>query len=334
MIRSEIKKKAQFILHGKYGNWSLIVLVPFVIGGLLFLFSLFFVSNTVGEYDSNQYQSWQDNHHGRSSRGTSKYSGNQYDDVYEEGYVAGYSEGYDEGWSDGWDDSLIDAGDVEDKLDNYKDKKLETLSSQLQPLNTMKEINYTNVRRYQNTVNYGNEGVGGGFFFLLLSLLMGFMLVLYEGMLKWAAIDSIKGTPFTLKTVFEDFIRKNGKKVAVANFWVTLYTFLWSLLFVIPGVVKGSSYSMTNYLMKKDEQLSAKEAIVLSQKLMNGYKIEYLILRVSFIFWSYANIFSFGLASFYVLPYLSVTEALFFDQVIQDKHHLFTGEQEAGFEDF
>lgn len=330
MIRSEMKKKAQLVMHGKYGAWSLIVLVPFIIGGFFFLVSLFLVGSTSGEYESNQYQSWQDKDYDRSN----KINGNEYQAAYNEGYEAGYSEGYDEGWSDGWDDSLMEDSDFGDELDDSKDKKLKTLSNEIHPLNKTKEINYTISHRYNNSVSGSTYGNGGGFFFLLLSVLIGFLIVLYDGMLRWAAVDSIAGIPFSLKTVFADFIRKNGKKVALANFWITVYTILWSFLFLIPGVIKGAAYSMTNYLMKKDEQLSAKEAIVLSQKLMHGYKMEYLILRVSFFFWSYANVFSFGLASFYVLPYYSVTEVLFFDQIIQDKHHLFTGEQEDGFEDF
>lgn len=328
MIRSEIKKKAQMVLHGKYGNWSVIVLAPFIIGLLFFILSLFFVSNSSTDYNSNQYESWQGNEHGTSSRRSSDFSD---DDAYQEGYEDGYSRGYDEGWNDGWDDSLLEDSDYDDELDEHESEKLNTLANTLQPFTQRNSINQSQSYMYRNQP--GGMRLGGLFFFLF-SLFFSFLLVLYDGLLKWAAIDTISGVPFTLKTVFEDFMLKHGKKVVVANFWVALYTFLWTLLFIIPGIVKGAAYSMTNYLMKRDEQLSAKEAIILSQQLMKGYKIEYLILRISFIFWSYVTMLSFGLASFYVLPYISVTEALFFDQIIQDKHHVFTSEKEAGFEDF
>jgi len=103
---------------------------------------------------------------------------------------------------------------------------------------------------------------------------------------------------------------------------------------MIPGVIKQLSYSMTNYLLKKDPELTPKEAMALSQALMQGYKLEYFIFSYSFVLWQFATFFSFGLASVYVIPYYGVSEVLFFDQIIAEKHHLFSQEKEAGFADF
>lgn len=323
MIRSELKKRAQLILHGKYGNWSFIVLIPFVIGLLFFIWSVTSMDRTPRMNDTNQYHSWQE-------KSRNEYRGlpeNEYDTAFEEGYDAGFEEGYDEGWSDGWDDSLMEENEYYEKPDDIKGEEMNPLSHSMLPINhSGRAISHG----YRTSVEISI----GGFLFFLFSLVMSFLMVLYQGMLKWAAVDSINGLPFSLKSVWMDFITRNIKRVSLANFFVVLYTFLWSLLFIIPGVIKGASYSMTNYLLKKDEQLSAKEAIILSQKLMNGYKMEYLIFRASFILWSYASLISFGLVSFYVLPYYNVSEALFFDQIVAEKHHLFTDEQEEGFKDF
>ena len=53
----------------------------------------------------------------------------------------------------------------------------------------------------------------------------------------------------------------------------TLYTLLWSLLFVIPGIVKGISYSMAYYIKRDNPNLTASEAITKSRELMNGLKM-------------------------------------------------------------
>lgn len=67
--------------------------------------------------------------------------------------------------------------------------------------------------------------------------------------------------------------RKN--RVLKANILIAIYTFLWSMLFVIPGIVKSASYAMTNYLLEKEDNLSAADAILLSRQIMHGYKLEF-----------------------------------------------------------
>lgn len=98
-------------------------------------------------------------------------------------------------------------------------------------------------------------GIGGlvGFLVWLAFLLV---MILYRGMIQWAAVDNVERRNFSLKTVFISFIKENGKRTVSANSLMALYTFLWSLLFVIPGVIKQLSYGMTNYLLKTNGKRS------------------------------------------------------------------------------
>ena len=64
-----------------------------------------------------------------------------------------------------------------------------------------------------------------------------------------------------------------------------LYTFLWSLLLLIPGIVKAYEYRMVPYLLADYPELSTEEAFRISREMMNGEKMNTFILDLSFIGW-------------------------------------------------
>jgi len=69
------------------------------------------------------------------------------------------------------------------------------------------------------------------------------------------------------------------------NFFISLFTGLWSLLFVIPGIIKSLSYSMTPYILAEHPELTARQAITKSRYLMDGNKWRLFCLGFSFIGW-------------------------------------------------
>lgn len=101
--------------------------------------------------------------------------------------------------------------------------------------------------------------------------------------------------------------------------WMYLFTFLWSLLFVIPGIVKGYSYYMTPYILAKYPEIPAKEALKLSMKIMDGRKMELFVLHLSFIGWAILASLTCGLLGiFYVFPYMMITEIIWEKNVMQE----------------
>ena len=70
------------------------------------------------------------------------------------------------------------------------------------------------------------------------------------------------------------------------NFLVGLFTFLWGLLFVIPGIIKEYSYAMTPYILAENPGMTVTEAITESRRVMNGNKWRLFCLGFSFIGWS------------------------------------------------
>lgn len=95
-----------------------------------------------------------------------------------------------------------------------------------------------------------------------------------------------------------------------AMFLRDLFTFLWGLLFLIPGIVKHYSYQLVPYLMAEDPSLRGTDAINLSRKLMNGHKWKAFVLDLSFLGWDILSALTAGLLGvFYVNPYIYATDA-------------------------
>lgn len=91
------------------------------------------------------------------------------------------------------------------------------------------------------------------------------------------------------------------------TFLVGLYTFLWSLLFVIPGIIKSFSYSMSMYILAENKGKSAKECIRESMEMTDGHKMELFVLGLSFIGWGFLVAITFGIAAIWVAPYMQAT---------------------------
>lgn len=88
-----------------------------------------------------------------------------------------------------------------------------------------------------------------------------------------------------------------------------LYIFLWSLLLVIPGIVKTYAYSMSVYILAENKGKSARECIKESNAMTMGYKADLFILGLSFIGWSLLCMVTFGIALIWVMPYMQATYA-------------------------
>ena len=89
-----------------------------------------------------------------------------------------------------------------------------------------------------------------------------------------------------------------------------IFLFLWSLLFIVPGIIKSFSYAMVPYILADNPGLSATEAITLSRKMMDGNKWRMFVLDLSFIGWMFLSACTLGiLGIFYVNPYMYSTHA-------------------------
>ena len=93
------------------------------------------------------------------------------------------------------------------------------------------------------------------------------------------------------------------------SFLTGLFTFLWSLLFVIPGIIKTYSYSMATYILAENKGKPALECINESKAMTEGHKMELFVLSLSFIGWGLLCSITCGIAAIWVVPYMQATFA-------------------------
>ena len=93
-------------------------------------------------------------------------------------------------------------------------------------------------------------------------------------------------------------------------FFKELYTFLWSLLFIIPGIIKAYEYRLIPYLLAENPNMDMQEAFERSRTMMDGNKWDAFVLDLSFIGWIILSGITRGiLGIFYVNPYIQLTNA-------------------------
>ena len=93
---------------------------------------------------------------------------------------------------------------------------------------------------------------------------------------------------------------------------VGIFTFLWSLLFIIPGIVATYAYTWAVVLVI-DKDMEPKEAIKESKFMMNGYKWDYFVFELSFFGWILLSIFTFGILFIWLVPYITVANMLYYE---------------------
>ena len=99
---------------------------------------------------------------------------------------------------------------------------------------------------------------------------------------------------------------------------VNLYLFLWTLLFIIPGIIKSFSYAMTYFIINDHPEYSLNQAITESRRMMDGHKMEYFILCLSFIGWFILSCITLGIGFLWLIPYFYTTSAAFYEEIAEE----------------
>ena len=118
----------------------------------------------------------------------------------------------------------------------------------------------------------------------------------------------------------------NMYKIATKNYWhkvwgmflMGLFIALWTLLFIIPGIVKMFSYAMTPFILEENPDLTANEAIDRSRAMMKGHKFDLFWLFLSFIGWGILCVFTLGIGTLWLTPYMQTSIAAFYEDVKAD----------------
>jgi uncharacterized membrane protein len=114
--------------------------------------------------------------------------------------------------------------------------------------------------------------------------------------------------------------------IAFENYWHKVWTMLWmsiliglwSLLLLIPGIIKAFSYAMTPFIIEEYPELSSTEAIHRSRMMMRGHKFDLFWLELSFIGWGFLCLLTAGIGFFWLIPYMETSIAAFYEEVKAD----------------
>ena len=108
----------------------------------------------------------------------------------------------------------------------------------------------------------------------------------------------------------------NYKNICKTMFLRDVYIVLWSLLYVIPGIIKSYEYKMIPYLLSENPEMTTEQAFAESKKLMTGNKWKAFVLDLSFILWDIASAATCGLLGlFWVAPYKASTQAALYEAI-------------------
>ena len=116
-----------------------------------------------------------------------------------------------------------------------------------------------------------------------------------------------------LENLFDGFRGGRYTRVFCALFLVNLFTFLWALLLIIPGIMKAFSYALTPYIIMDEPELTARQAITRSCEIMEGRRWKLFCLYLSFIGWGILSILTFGIGILWLAPYMNASVAAFYE---------------------
>ena len=110
----------------------------------------------------------------------------------------------------------------------------------------------------------------------------------------------------------------NWGHIVLGQLLMGIFIFLWSLLLIVPGIIKAYSYAMTPYILVDRPELSVRDAIRLSGRMMSGRKLDLFCLLLSFIGWMLLCILTLGIGILFLSPYMMTAQAAFYQDVRSD----------------
>lgn len=116
-----------------------------------------------------------------------------------------------------------------------------------------------------------------------------------------------------IENLFDGFRGGRYTRVFCALFLVNLFTFLWTLLLIIPGIMKAFSYALTPYIIMDEPKLTARQAITRSCEIMQGRRWKLFCLYLSFIGWGILCLLTFGIGFLWLVPYMNASIAAFYE---------------------
>ena len=127
-------------------------------------------------------------------------------------------------------------------------------------------------------------------------------------------LNHLRGGNPDWKSLYREGLDNYGTyfKVGVVT---EIFTVLWTLLFIIPGIIKGLEWFFVHQIIHDNPNLDGKQARDLSKRMTDGFKGELFVMELSFILWYLLVAVTFGIANLYVAPYVGCTTAMYYENL-------------------
>lgn len=202
---------------------------------------------------------------------------------------------------------------------------------------TAKEFRRRAWATFRKSDTYGSRWGGAILAFIIVgilnSVLSGFVVGILAALpltmgLYAMYLNMYKDNEWSVGDIFSSF--RNGMDYYLNSFLLlfvnSIFIFLWSLLFVIPGIIKTFSYSMSPYILIDNPVMTAGEARRKSIEIMKGNKWKLFCLQFSFIGWILLSILTFGILFLWVIPAMEMSKIAFYKEI--SGHTVFEAHEE------
>lgn len=162
---------------------------------------------------------------------------------------------------------------------------------------------------------YTSVETAGSVFGTLMSLALSIAVILFSGALALGhckyyidlVAENRQDEVSVIFSRFDIFLKAMG-----LNLFMALFIWLWSLLFIVPGIIATYRYRLAPYLMAENPGLGIREAVNMSKELMAGHKWRLFCLELSFIGWGILSALTCGIGDLWLKPYISAATAAFY----------------------
>ena len=161
-------------------------------------------------------------------------------------------------------------------------------------------------------VSYMIDSAGGFtvLSFSFVSILVGLVALVLNAGYYCYCFGILRREEMPYESLFDAF--PFAGKVILLSIVEGVFIFLWSMLFVIPGIIAAYRYSMATYIMAENPTIAPTEAIERSKALMDGRKGDLFCLDLSFFGWALLTVLTAGIGALWLTPYMAVSRAAFY----------------------
>jgi uncharacterized membrane protein len=181
--------------------------------------------------------------------------------------------------------------------------------------NLMDIVNEVDPSEMDSTMKLGALVITGA---ALVSAIIGFLISVFVGnaaevgLCNYFILNTYSKPSF--KDAFSGFKVKYGRNIGTLLL-VGIKVVLWTILFIIPGIIKTYEYAIIPYILADDPEISSKDAFKKAKQMMKGNKWRLFKLEFSFIGWAFLCALTLGIGTFFLIPYVSAANAEFYAEL-------------------